>query len=978
MSYQAFQFITCKANKFLSQLSILALSSLLISCGGSETGADPGIEEFPIAFVKRSILLDNNGNTVQPDIRQPLDSTPGGDIYLKTRANLTSDAVNITQSITNGLGDVKDLDVSSDGKRLIFSLLKEDPTPNDDSDNPKWDIYIYNRETGEAPKRIIQSDTTAKEGDDIAPYFLPGDEFIVFSSNRQKKSRAILLDEGLNKPQFSSQNEDNSNKSLVLHVMNVDGTSDSIKQISFNMSHDLDPVVLNNGRILFSRWDNVNRGGNINLYTILQDGSDLQPYYGTHDQSHDTTNNTLQFIQPRELPDGRIMAMQMPFSDTFSGGEIITIDGVNFVDLNQPTTVNMGAIGGDAVQKVTPGNLPFDDSVVLDGRYSSFYPLNDGTGRILVSKGLCQVEFDTGTDPNNPILETFLCGDPKAADFLAGTNAAESYPSYGLWLYDVNNQTEKPIELGETGKFLSDAVVMRPYSTPTVNPGKTATLSSSDEPLVKEQVGLLNIRSVYDFGAGDGVLAANYFGQPFPPNITNVLSLGDPLLSTADQRPARFIRIVKAVGQPNRNDPDLANPPNLSNQAFGRPGRGFGMREIVGYSPIQPDGSVKVKVPADIAFYIEILDKDARRIGRRHDNWLQVKPGETLNCTGCHTHPTGANAALPLPHGRVNAEATSLNSGAPTSNFTYPNTQNRQALPIEEPYTASAVGDTMAEVLFQSWVQKNGSVAVSSTPGITDPFALDVNVRYVDVWTDPVSLTPTASFSHQYSGSATSEISALKTTNSPTSNECETQWLSNCRILINYQEHIQPLWDLSPRLRYDPVTGLDLNGSEDVTCTSCHNTKDAANAAMVPDAQLDLTSGPSDEQAQHIESYRELFFTDNGQVLNGASLVDATISVPALDENGVQILDANGNPVFQDIPDPSLRVSPSMNVSGARVSFFMEKMTETEIAARRTLQTPTVNHANMMTPAELRLISEYLDIGGQYFNNPFDLSVPQN
>ncbi len=977
MSYQVFQFITCKTNKFLSQLSILALSSLLISCGGSDTGADPGIEEFPIAFVKRSILLDNNGNMDQPDIRQPLNSTPGGDIYLKTRANLTSDAINITQALTNGMGDVKDLDVSSDGKLLIFSLLKEDLTPNDNSDNPKWDIYIYDRETGETPKRILISDTTAKEGDDIAPYFLPGNEQIVFSSNRQKKSRAVLLDEGLNKPQFSSQNEDNSNKSLVLHIMDIDGSSESIKQISFNMSHDLDPVVLNNGRILFSRWDNVNRGGNINLYTILPDGSDLQPYYGTHVESHTIANNTLQFIQPRELPDGRIMAMQMPFSDTFAGGEIITIDGVNFVDLNQPTTANMGAIGGSAVQKITPGNLPFDGSVVLDGRYSSFYPLNDSTGRILVSKGLCQVEFDTGIDPTTPVLETFLCGDPKAAEFLASNNATEAYPSYGLWLYDVNNQTEKPIELGEIGKFLSDAVVMRPYDRAIVNPGKTASLSKSD-PLVNEQVGLLNIRSVYDFGAGDGILASTYFGLPFAPGITDVLSLGDPAISTADQRPARFIRIVKAVGQPNRNDPDLANPPNISNQAFGRPGRGFGMREIIGYSPIQPDGSVKVKVPADVAFYIEILDKDARRISRRHDNWLQVKAGETLTCTGCHTHPTGTNAALPLPHGRISAEATSINSGAPTSNFTYPNTQNRQVLPIEEPYTASAVGDTMAEVLFQSLVQNNGGLAVSSTPGIADPLALDVNIHFVDVWTDPVSLTPDASFSRQYSGSATAEISALKTTKTPTTNECEAQWLSTCRILVNYQEHIQPLWDLTPRLRYDPTTGLDLAGSEDVTCTSCHNTVDDANAAMVPDAQLDLTSSPSDEQAQHIESYRELFFGDNGQVLNGATLVDATITVPALDENGVQIVDGNGNPVFQEIPDPNLRVAPSMNTSGARVSFFMEKMTETEISAGRTLQTPTVNHANMLTPAELRLISEYLDIGGQYFNNPFDLSAPQN
>jgi hypothetical protein len=29
-------------------------------------------------------------------------------------------------------------------------------------------------------------------------------------------------------------------------------------------------------------------------------------------------------------------------------------------------------------------------------------------------------------------------------------------------------------------------------------------------------------------------------------------------------------------------------------------------------------------------------------------------------------------------------------------------------------------------------------------------------------------------------------------------------------------------------------------------------------------------------------------------------------------------------------------------------------------------------HENRLSPAELRLISEWLDIGGQYYNNPFD------
>ena len=39
------------------------------------------------------------------------------------------------------------------------------------------------------------------------------------------------------------------------------------------------------------------------------------------------------------------------------------------------------------------------------------------------------------------------------------------------------------------------------------------------------------------------------------------------------------------------------------------------MREILGYVPIEPDGSVRVKVPADVAFALTVLDVNGRRIG---------------------------------------------------------------------------------------------------------------------------------------------------------------------------------------------------------------------------------------------------------------------------------------------------------------------------------------------------------------------------
>jgi len=36
-----------------------------------------------------------------------------------------------------------------------------------------------------------------------------------------------------------------------------------------------------------------------------------------------------------------------------------------------------------------------------------------------------------------------------------------------------------------------------------------------------------------------------------------------------------------------------------------------------------------------------------------------------------------------------------------------------------------------------------------------------------------------------------------------------------------------------------------------------------------------------------------------------------------------------------------------------------------------TYHDPVLDHTGFLTPAELRLISEWLDIGGQFYNDPF-------
>src|SRR5437879_1001712 len=79
----------------------------------------------------------------------------------------------------------------------------------------------------------------------------PAGRGFVFASNRQTKSK---LNQALGHTYFALD-EYERERVFNLHTMDVKGGS--IEQISFNQSHDRNPVVRPNGDIMFSRWDHV-------------------------------------------------------------------------------------------------------------------------------------------------------------------------------------------------------------------------------------------------------------------------------------------------------------------------------------------------------------------------------------------------------------------------------------------------------------------------------------------------------------------------------------------------------------------------------------------------------------------------------------------------------------------------------------------------------------------------------------------------
>ena len=397
---------------WLGVLLLCAVVVALSACdsgGSSGDGIDPGIIQVPVAYIERPIPVDDMGNEVQADLRDPLLFSEGGDVYLRSNSTVHASVTNLTRSVTGGMGDVKGLNASYDGSKLIFSLRLFDPAPNNNNiPPPSWNVYEYDIDTSTL-RSVIPSVLIAEEGDDLYPAYLP-DGRIVFASSRQDQAKANLINEG--KQVFSAQDEDRNSIALVLHVMNADGTG--IRQISFNQSHDLYPQVLvntNGGQIVFSRWDNAGGSEGVHIYKSNPDGSNLEMIYGAH--SHDTGTGgsavPLHFSNVREMNNGDLMVIAKPFTGTFDGGDIVVIDADRFVDNDKPIW-SLNGLGGPAQTSATVNTIPTDGTISILGRYSSAFPLQDDSSRILVSKSNCQVSID---DENWPCVEPYL-SDPAS------------------------------------------------------------------------------------------------------------------------------------------------------------------------------------------------------------------------------------------------------------------------------------------------------------------------------------------------------------------------------------------------------------------------------------------------------------------------------------------------------------------------------------------------------------------------------------
>jgi len=302
---------------FLSLLLLIAvLSSATLTLGGEPSQATPpaagetgkqdslkSLLDAPMLFVKRHAYFAGH---IYDDY---ITWRPGGGIYIlenpweppeKHRIRAVIDP---TTNETLGEGVYRDAELSWDAKRVLFAFKG-----TQDGHTCIYEIGL----DGQGLRRLTnpdedcacppQEDRTGRGHHDITPAYLP-DGRIVFTSTRP---RALV-------PCFNSGVD-------TLHVM--DGDGGNIHSISVNNVNEFDPAVLHDGRILFGRWEYVDKTALYmqSLWTIAPDGRMEEALFANN------LAKPTAILDARSVPGSHLIAACLTPHNGQAVGAIVTID----------------------------------------------------------------------------------------------------------------------------------------------------------------------------------------------------------------------------------------------------------------------------------------------------------------------------------------------------------------------------------------------------------------------------------------------------------------------------------------------------------------------------------------------------------------------------------------------------------------------------------------------------------------------------
>lgn len=485
----------------------------------------------PLLDFDRLLLIERNANQLGlPQNWEGNSSLPhaGYQNQLAVLSPLRPDGALQTLFRPEGGQFVGDVDLDFDAGRMLFSMP---------GDNGRWQVFELDAKGG-TPTQI----PLIREGDvdNYDACYLP-DGNLIFSSTAPFTGVPCV-----------------TGASHVANLFRLERSTGTIRRLTFDQEHNWCPTVLNDGRILYQRWEysDIPHFAARILFHMNPDGTDQKEYYG----SGSYWPNAMFYARP-------VPGSPTAFATVVGGhhglprmGELVTFD------------TSRGRFEADGAVQRIPGRGRKIDPIILDQLTDASWP-------------------------------KFLHPWPLSEKYLLVSAKPTPESKWGIYLADVFDNLVLIRESADNAALL-EPVPLKPSQRPRVVPSKVKP---------GQPDATISILDIYQGPGLDGV----------------------PRGTVKQLRVFTYHFAYHGMGgQTNRVG--LDGP--------------WDIKRIMGTVPVEPDGSVYFRVPANTPVSIQPLDADGQALQLMR-SWLTAMPGETQSCIGCHDQqnsapPATANLAL--------------------------------------------------------------------------------------------------------------------------------------------------------------------------------------------------------------------------------------------------------------------------------------------------------------------------------------------
>ena len=209
-------------------------------------------------------------------------------------------------------GSYQHPEVSYEGDRVLFSYCHAETIPANREAHLDRFYHLYEVTVRGSGMRQLS------EGpfDDFAPRYLPNGQILFISTRRGGFHRCGR----------------GPCPVYTLALAEADGSHPHA--ISYHETHEWDPAVLNDGRIIYTRWDYVDRNAvhYQQLWSVRPDGSDVQIFYGNR------TLNPVGVWEARAVPGSQRVMATAAAHHAMTAGSIILLDVTKGIDFLEPIT----------------------------------------------------------------------------------------------------------------------------------------------------------------------------------------------------------------------------------------------------------------------------------------------------------------------------------------------------------------------------------------------------------------------------------------------------------------------------------------------------------------------------------------------------------------------------------------------------------------------------------------------------------------